>query len=493
MTKNITLPLTIKTTLPLEISNFIDGEWVPSTSGKTFTRENPAKSSEIVAIAPYSNEEDTNRAVEAAYRAFHEWSNTPAPTRGDLLFRFASILEAKRVEVAHLLTVEQGKPLKESLGEVDKTIREVRYIAGEASRLGGETLPSERPGISIKTVRIPKGVIAAISPWNFPIVTPLRKIAPALAAGNTVVFKPASVTAAMGAKIIEIFEEAGLSKGVLNLVIGSGRQVGDILVGHPLVRGITFTGSTAVGSSIYRIAAERLVQVQLEMGGKNAAVIFDYEDIERAVDQIVPAAFAASGQRCTSISRIVVQRSCLKSLIKSLSTRVSSYKIGDGLDDAVTFGPLVSQEQLDTVERYVQLGLEEGASLIAGGQRAGEQGYFFQPTIFSDVTAEMRIAKEEIFGPVLTIVPVDDFGEALQIVNDTEYGLAASCFTKNMEYAERFASEVQTGMLHINNGTISESHVPFGGLKDSAVGPYSIGVTTKDFFTDLKVIYSGAK
>jgi alpha-ketoglutaric semialdehyde dehydrogenase len=479
------------TSSPVKVNNFIGGKWVPSSNHETYSRENPANIDEIVAIAPNSTEEDANHAVESAHKAFKSWAKLSPISRGKYLYRFAEILEEKKNEVAELLTKEQGKPLNESIGEINKTIAEVRFTAGEASRLSGETLPSERENVHIRTIRIPKGVIAAISPWNFPLVTPLRKIAPALVAGNTVVFKPASVTVAMGAKIAELFAEAGLPDGVLNLIIGSGRSVGNQIVNHPKVRGITFTGSTSVGSKIYEQASKRLAQVQLEMGGKNAAIIYDYPNIEEAIKQIVPAAFAATGQRCTSISRIIINKNDEERVVAALKQKTEEYVIGNGLQKETTLGPLVSREQLETTQRYVQFGLEDGASLIAGGKVSIQEhtGYFYEPTVFANVKPNDRIAKEEIFGPVLAVISVNSFDEALEICNDTEYGLAASCFTTNKVYQDLFVDQIQTGMLHINNGTISESHVPFGGLKHSAIGPYSIGSTAKDFFTDLKVIY----
>ncbi|MDQ0218685.1 aldehyde dehydrogenase family protein [Peribacillus cavernae] len=476
---------------PITVNNYIAGKWVPASNNETYTRENPANTEEIVSISPKSTEEDANKAVEAAHEAFQTWSKISPINRGKYLYRFAELLESEKNEVAELLTKEQGKPLSESLGEVNKTISEVRFTAGEASRLSGDTLPSERENVSIRTVRVPKGVIAAISPWNFPLVTPLRKIAPALVSGNTVVFKPASITVAMGAKIVELFEKAGLPEGVLNLIIGSGRSVGNQIVNHPKVQGITFTGSTGVGSNIYEQASKRLIQVQLEMGGKNAAIIYDCPDIKNAIDQIVPAAFAATGQRCTSISRIIVNENDIDQVVAALKQKTDAYVIGDGLDKQTTLGPLVSQEQLETTQKYVQIGLEEGATLVTGGKASAQekQGYFHEPTIFTDVKPDARIAKEEIFGPVLVVLTASSFNEALDICNDTEYGLAASCFTQNKSYQDLFVSQVQAGMLHVNNGTVSESHAPFGGLKHSAIGPYSIGSTAKDFFTDLKVVY----
>jgi alpha-ketoglutaric semialdehyde dehydrogenase len=476
---------------PITVNNYIGGKWIPSSNNETYTRENPANIEESIIIAPNSTEEDADNAVEAAHAAFQSWSKVSSITRGKYLYRFAELLELQKNEIAELLTKEQGKPLSESLGEINKTINEVRFTAGEGSRLSGETLPSERENVNIRTLRVPKGVIAAISPWNFPLVTPLRKIAPALVAGNTVVFKPASITVATGAKIVELFEQAGLPDGVLNLVIGSGRRVGNQIVTHPKVRGITFTGSTSVGSNIYEQASKRLVQVQLEMGGKNAAIIYDYPDIENAINQIVPAAFAATGQRCTSISRVIVSKHDLGRVLTALKEKTEAYVIGDGLEEQTTLGPLVSREQLETTQKYVQIGLDEGATIVTGGHIANQQkqGYFFEPTVFANVEPDSRIAKEEIFGPILVVIAADSFSEALDISNNTEYGLAAACFTQNKSYQELFINQAQAGMIHLNNGTISESHTPFGGLKNSAVGPYSIGSTAKDFFTDLKVIY----
>ncbi|ALS22944.1 MULTISPECIES: aldehyde dehydrogenase family protein [Paenibacillus] len=479
----------------IQVNNYIGGRWVASESGEIIQRENPANTSEIVAVVTNATKEETIQAVESAHEAFQTWSKVPAVKRAEKIYNVIDVLERRRQEVAELLTREMGKPIKEAHGEITKAINEARYSAGEALRLTGETLPSERAGIHVRTIRVPKGVIAAISPWNFPLVTPLRKIVPALAAGNTVVFKPATVTAAMGAKIIELFEEAGLPAGVLNLIVGSGRSVGNTLVSHPLVKGVTFTGSTAVGSGIYKLAAERLIEVQLEMGGKNAGIIYDYPDVNGAVDQILAAAFAASGQRCTSISRIVVQRSRVEEVTRALTEKLAQYVIGDGMSDKVNMGPLVSQDQLDTVEQYVRIGLEEGAVLAAGGKRPSgvNGGYYYEPTVFTNAAPDMRIAREEIFGPVLVVIPVDSFDEAVQVANNSEYGLAVSCFTHHMPYAEQAVEEIETGMIHINNGTISESHVPFGGLKHSAVGPYSIGSTGKDFLTALKVVYSSSK
>jgi aldehyde dehydrogenase (NAD+) len=352
---------------------------------------------------------------------------------------------------------------------------------------------SERPGFTCQTVLEPLGVVAAISPWNFPVVSPVRKIAPALACGDTVVFKPASITPWSAVYIVKLLEKAGFPAGVVNLLIGRGSEVGDRIVDDPRVGGITFTGSTAVGVPLSERAARRMAKVQLELGGKNPAVVVDFDDLELAAREIVSAALQCSGQRCTALSRVIVKADQADALVEKLLEQIHRIQVGDGLDAKTTMGPLSSRSQLTTVESYVQRGLETGAKLLAGGRRLVDDpdrnGYFYAPTLFDHVTPDSPLALEEIFGPVLPVIRVSGFEEAVKVANFTRYGLAAALFTRHMKLAHVFARSVQAGMIHINHGTASQAHVPFGGVKDSGLGAYSIGHTAKDFYTNLKAVY----
>ena len=474
--------------------NFIGGQWRPAASGDTARVHNPAQPCEALWEVPSSGEEDVRAAVEAAAGALESWCRTPGPERGERLLRFAAVLERSRDELAEAITLEQGKALRESLGEVTRAAREARFMAGEASRVGGRTYPSERADTTCHTVLEPVGVIAAISPWNFPVVTPVRKIAPALAYGNTVVFKPASETAWTAIRLVELFEEAGFPQGVVNLVIGGGRAVGEPLVDHPDVHGISFTGSTAVGTRLYERAARRLAKVQLELGGKNPAVVWDYADLDRCADEIVGAAFACSGQRCTALSRVIVREEQGDALAERLVERTERLRIGDGRAEGTTMGPLVNRDQLNTVETYVAQGRDEGTHILTGARRLVEdperEGYFYAPTVIDNVSPDSPLAKEEIFGPVLPIIRVGSFDEAIKVANATPYGLAASLFTPHMVLINRFTRSVRAGMIHINHGTASQAHVPFGGVKASGQGAYSIGPTASDFYTDVKTVYT---
>jgi aldehyde dehydrogenase (NAD+) len=366
-------------------------------------------------------------------------------------------------------------------------------MAGEALRPSGHSFPSERPGLSVFTVAEPVGVVAAICPWNFPVVTPVRKIAPALAWGNTVVFKPASLTPWSAVYLLQLLERAGLPPRVVNLVTGAGSVVGEVLIRDPRVSGITFTGSSRVGAHIYEGAARRLARVQLELGGKNPAVVVDCDDLDRAAREIVSAAFLCSGQRCTAISRVLVEETQGDELAERILAHVGQIKVGEGLEPGVTMGPLVSSGQLRTVEGYVRQGLESGCALRAGGRGLTDdparQGYYFQPTVFDRVPEESPLAQEEIFGPVLPIVRVRDLDHAIAAANSTRYGLAASLFTGRTSHIDEFIRRVEAGMIHINHGTASQAHVPFGGVKDSGEGAYSIGHTAREFYTNVKAIY----
>ena len=474
-------------------SNYINGKWQAPEAGRRYPIRNPASPAQVLGEFPSSSGGDVDAAVAAAANAATEWAEVPGPQRGSLLFRFAQLLEDSRRELGRIVTLEMGKALAEAVGEVARAAAEARFAAGEASRLAGHTFPSERAGFSCSTVLQPLGVVAAISPWNFPVVTPVRKIAPALACGNTVVFKPASLTPWSAVYIVKLLEAAGFPAGVVNLLIGSGSAIGDRLVDDERVRGITFTGSTAVGIPLYERAARRMAKVQLELGGKNPAVVVDHDDLEGAAREIVSAAFLCSGQRCTALSRVIVSYEQADELVERILAHVNRIRVGDGLDENTTMGPLVSQGQMEIVESYVRRGLDSGARLLAGGRRLADdpdrEGYFYAPTLFDAIQPGSPLAQEEIFGPVLPVIRVSGFDEAVAVANSTRYGLAAALFTARMKLAHAFIQRVQAGMIHVNHGTASQAHVPFGGIKDSGQGAFSIGHTAKEFYTNVKTVY----
>jgi len=484
----------LRGTIMQEYANFISGKWVPPQGGGFYELHNPAHPEQGLGKFPSSLRADAQAAVDAAESALPFWEDMPGPQRGALLFRFAQLLENSRSELAKIITLEQGKALGESLGEVSRAAAEARYMAGEASRPLGETYPTERVGFSCSTTLEPLGVVAAICPWNFPVVTPVRKIAPAIAFGNTVVFKPASLTPGSAVYLMQLLEQAVLPLGVVNLVIGPGSAVGDCLVTDRRVKGITFTGSSDIGTRIYESAARRMASVQLELGGKNPAVVFHYDDLEGAAREIVSAAFLCSGQRCTALSRVIVCDAQADALVERILSHVERIKVGDGMLDGITMGPLISKAQFQIVDGYVKQGLEGGCALRAGGrplvENPDEQGYYYAPTVFDHVPPESPLAREEIFGPVLPIVRVREPEQAIAIANGTRYGLAAAVFTSRLDLTHRFATRIEAGMIHINHGTASQAHVPFGGRKDSGQGAFSIGPTAKHFFTNVKTVYA---
>jgi alpha-ketoglutaric semialdehyde dehydrogenase len=477
----------------MEHHNLIGGAWIPSADGARYPIHNPARPDECLGEFANSTPADVAAAVDAAASEAQAWAGVPAPQRGAVLFRFSQLLEESKNELGRIVTLEQGKALAEAVGEVGRAAAEARFMAGEASRPAGHTFPSERPGSSCYTVAEPLGVIAAICPWNFPVVAPVRKIAPALAWGNTVVFKPSSLTPWSGVYLMKLLQKAGVPPGAINLVTGQGAVIGDALIEDPRVAGISFTGSTAVGTHVYEAAARRLAKVQLELGGKNPAVVMDYEDLDEAAREIVAAAFLCSGQRCTAISRVVVGGAQADALVERIQCHVGRIKVGNGLEPGTTMGPLVSYAQLQTVERYVRQGVDSGCALLAGGKPLTDQperhGYFHAPTVFDHVPGDSPLALEEIFGPVLPVIRVRDLEEAIAIANRTRYGLAASIFTSRLSSIHAFTSRVAAGMIHVNHGTASQPHVPFGGVKDSGQGAYSIGSTAREFFTNVKAIY----
>jgi aldehyde dehydrogenase (NAD+) len=475
-------------------ANFIGGVWLPPQGARYYQRENPAHPEQVISEFPASGVADVDAAVTSAKSALANWVSAPGPKRGTLLFRFAELLEQSKEKLAQIITLEQGKSLSESMGEVGRAAAEARYMAGEASRPFGQSYPSERPGIVCYTVTEPLGVVAAICPWNFPVVTPVRKMAPALAYGNTVVLKPASLTPWSSIFLMRLIEEAGFPKGVVNLVIGPGAAIGDALVSDRRVKGISFTGSTAIGTRLYSMAASRLASVQLELGGKNPAVVIDYDDLQGAAREIVSAAFQCTGQRCTALSRVVVLESQANELVENLVAEVGRIKVGDGMSAETTMGPLVSMGQLQSTAGYVTQAGKEGLSAISGGKPLvddpAKEGYYYAATVFDGVSPESPLAQEEIFGPVLPVIRVRDVDEAMSIANATHYGLAAALFSTRRDVISRFTGNIEAGMIHINHGTASQAHVPFGGRKDSGQGAFSIGPTSREFFAQVKTIYA---
>jgi aldehyde dehydrogenase (NAD+) len=475
------------------LENFIGGEWTESTGGRVQDL-NPADTTDVLAEAPASTAAEAASACDAAARAFEGWRNTPAPVRGQILYTVQRRMEERRQELAEALTREEGKTLSESRGEVQRAINVVEFFAGEARRITGETIPSELPNNFCYTVKQPVGPVAIITPWNFPIAIPIWKIAPALVSGNTVVFKPASLTPMTAALIVEIFADSGLPPGVLNLVFGGGREVGDTIVRHPAIQAVSFTGSNDVGVALYQTAAARGIKCQCEMGGKNPIVVLGDADLDLAVESTVQGAFGSTGQRCTATSRAVVVESIANEFVERLAARTASLVVGNGLDPNTHVGPSVDQKQLETVLSYIEVGRKEGARLVRGGTRvkdAGcERGFFVAPAIFDNVAAEMRIAQEEIFGPVLSLIRVPDAESALRAANGVRFGLSASVYTTDVASMFRFVDQLEAGIIHVNSPTVGgEAHIPFGGMKATGVGLREMGRVAIDFYTELKVVY----
>ncbi len=473
--------------------NYINGQWVQSRSGESRERRNPANLHDLIGYVPLSSREEVCEAVEAAQRALPAWRDTPAPARGKCLLRVAGLLEEQKDDVARLLTREEGKTLSESMGEILRSINILEYTAGEARRLTGETMPSELPRNFAYTIRQPLGVVGLITPWNFPVAVPVWKIAPALVCGNTVVWKPSELTPFTSRRVVEIFAAAGLPAGVLNMVNGAGEEAGDELVEHPAVRAISFTGSCEVGSVIYAKAARRMKKVQCEMGGKNPVVVLEDADLELAAASVVMGAFGSTGQRCTATSRVIVVESVADEFVGMLLERASKLNVGNGAEPGTTVGPSVDEVQFNKVQGYLEIGKRE-AKLMCGGERlcggAYEDGYFLAPTLFDNVPQDARIAQEEIFGPVLSVIRVKDFEEALAAANNIRFGLTASIFTTDANRVFQAAERLECGMVHVNSPTVGgEAHVPFGGIKATGVGERETGSTAIDFYTELKIVY----
>ena len=477
-----------------QAKNYINGKWTDSRGSRRVERRNPADSNDIVGSITLAARDEARGAIAAASAAFPAWKRTSSIIRGKLIMKVAQIMSARINELAAQLTREEGKTLSESKGEIQRSINVLEFIAGEARTLGGEVLPSELPKNFAYTVRVPLGVVACITPWNFPVAIPVWKIAPALVGGNAVVFKPATTTAFTATMVVSMFEEAGLPPGVLNMVVGAGSDVGDELVTNPAVRAISFTGSNEVGSGVYQGGANRGVKVQCEMGGKNPVVVLADADLDLAVASTAQGAFGSTGQRCTATSRAVVEESIADEFVSRVRDSASRLKVGNGAEPGVTMGPIVDEKQLSTVLEYLEIGRQEGATLVCGGSKLSggpyDRGLFVEPTIFDHVRPTMRIATEEIFGPVLSVIRVKNFEEAMRVANGVSFGLSSAIYTRDASRIFDFVDEIESGIVHINSPTTGgEAHVPFGGMKATGVGQREMGTVALDFFTELKAVY----
>jgi len=471
------------------VRNYIGGQWKDANSGETFPTYNPATEDLIASVAK-SLADDVNEAVAAAKQAQKSWRLVPAPRRGEILFRVAQLLTERKDALARLMTQEMGKTITETKGDVQEAIDMAYYMGGEGRRMTGYTAPVEMPNKFGMAIRDSVGVIGLITPWNFPVAVPSWKMLPALIAGNAVVFKPSEDTPATSAAFVKVFEDAGLPPGVLNLVTGAG-ETGAALVNNRDVRVISFTGSTDTGLKVYTQAAALGKKVTLEMGGKNAIIVLDDANLDLAVEAITWSAYGTTGQRCTATSRLIVQSGIKKKLTEALIEKARTLKVGDGLEEGTTVGPLVNAKALEKVEKYVSIGREEGAQLIIGGARPdNEKGYFYMPTLFTDVRRDMRIAREEIFGPVLSMIEVRDLDEAIEVNNEVAYGLSSSLFTENVNAAFRAIRDLTTGIVYINHGTTgAEIQFPFGGTRGTGNGMREAGATALDSFTEWKSVY----
>jgi len=473
--------------------HYIDGKWGNAESGPTFDTTNPATGAPVAAYAR-GTAADVDAAVAAAKAAFAKWRLVPAPRRGEILYRVGQLLATRKETLAREMTEEMGKVLVEARGDVQEGIDMAFYMGGKGRRMFGQQVPAELPNKWAMAVRKPLGVCGMITPWNFPMAIPTWKIMPALVAGNTVVFKPATLTPLLAVRLVEVFEEAGLSPGVLNLVLGTGGEVGDAILAHPDVALVSFTGSIETGDHVAMEAARTRKRVSLELGGKNAIIVLDDADLDLALDGIVWSAFGTSGQRCTAASRVIVHRSVERALTDRLAERVGKLRLGDGMQEGIEIGPVISRAQLERINSYMAIGRQEGAELVIGGAIVSDgafaRGHFHQPTIFGGATASMRVAQEEIFGPVTTIIPVDSFEEAIDAANGVQYGLSAAIYTADVNRAFRAMQDIDTGILYINAGTIgAEIQLPFGGTKAIGNGHREAGQAALDVVTEWQSIY----
>jgi len=480
--------------MPRTFKNFIGGKWVDAKSGRTFENRNPAHWDKVLGTFPKSGKEDVDAAVKAATDAFDAWRLMPAPKRGDILKRVGDLMVERKEELARAMTMEMGKVLAETMGDVQEGIDTAYYAASETRRLFGHTVPSELPNKYNMAMRVPIGVAGIVTPWNFPMAIPTWKIFPALACGNTVVFKPASDTPWSATNLVKILHDAGVPAGVVNLVHGGGGEVGMGIVSHPDVDVVSFTGSTGVGKKISEVAAQTLKRVSLELGGKNAQLVMDDANLDLALEGVLWGAFGTTGQRCTATSRLILHEKIHDRFVDLLVARTKKLRLGDGLLPGVDVGPCVNEGQQKIVQSYVEIGLAEGARLVAGGEIPSDaklkNGWFYKPTIFVDVKPTFRIAQEEIFGPVLSVLRVKSLEEGIRVMNDTIYGLSSSVYTNNVNAAYTAIRDIKAGITYINAPTIgAEAHMPFGGVKQTGNGHREGGWTVYDFFSEWKTVY----
>ncbi len=474
--------------------NYIDGEWRETLTGRTFESVNPARKSEVIGTFQRSGQEDIVAAVDAAARAARTWREVPAPERGEMLYTVARLLEERKEELAQLMTREMGKVLKEARGDVQEAIDMAKYIAGEGRRYFGQTVPSELRQKFCMTVRQPLGVVGLITPWNFPIAIPSWKLLPALLCGNAVVLKPAEDTPACATRLVEVFIEAGVPRGVLNLVTGYGQEAGQPLLDDPRVAAISFTGSSEVGRFIGATCGQNLKRVSLELGGKNAIVVMGDADLDLVLDGAVWGGFGTTGQRCTASSRLIVERPLLREVQERLVARAEALAVGDGLRPEVEVGPLINGKQLERVHGYTGIGRAEGARVLTGGRILSEgewgDGFFYAPTVFGDVDPRMRVAQEEIFGPSVSVIPADSFENALEIANGTRYGLSLAIYTRDVNRAFRAIDSLEAGIVYVNAPTIgAEIQLPFGGIKGTGNGHREAGTTAIEQFSEIKSVF----
>ena len=479
---------------PNSHKNYINGEWVEASGGKGIENRNPANTDDLVGIFPASTAEDVNRAVEAAKKAFDKWRLTPAPKRAEILYRAAEIMVQRKEDLAVDMTREMGKVLAETRGDVQEAIDMTYLMAGEGRRLFGQTTPSELPNKFAMSVRAPIGVCGLITPWNFPIAIPSWKMMPALVCGNTVVIKPAEDTPLSTYYLVQILEEAGLPEGVANIVSGMGPDAGAALVNHPDVKLVSFTGSSEVGRIVAQACASTFKHCHLEMGGKNIILVMDDANIDLAVDGAIWGGFGTTGQRCTAASRVAVHKKVYKEFVDKFVARAKKLRVGDGLQPNIDMGPAINETQLQTVMKYVEIGKQEGAKIATGGNRlnkgAHAKGWFHEPTVFIDSDPKMRICQEEIFGPVVSVIPMNSLDEAIEIANGVKYGLSSSIYTRNVNDAFRAQRDLDTGIVYVNAPTIgAETHLPFGGTKQTGNGHRESGAPALDFYSEWKTIY----